>query len=441
MSRRPLSHTKLKSLKPAEPGSRYEVPGDVPGFAVRVTDSGVKTFVLNARFPGSKWGTRRALGTFPDMTLERARDKAILWRQWIKEGKDPAVVEEEARQAELRRRADTFKAAAEAFIAHTHADGQRQADKVERDLRNVFIRALGDRPVTAITSVEIRTIIEAKKKEGKLARAHNLLELISRCFNWIIDTDSYGLTVSPCARLKPKKVVGEKKKRKRVLNDDELRAFWAATGRMDYPSRQFLRLLLVTIQRKSEVSDAAWPEFNLDKPYGENGEGPVWIIPDERMKMGEAHAVPLSPLAVDILREAPAFTQGEAVFSYTFGRKPLNCFSAVKRRLDALMVDELRKAAAERGEDPEKVTLAPWVLHDLRRTGRTHLSALPIPDLIRERIIAHKPSVLHQTYDLFEHLEEKRRGLDLWAARLLAIVEPRQEVSNVAYLKSAACGR
>lgn len=437
MAKRKLTYKTIEAMKAAKPGARYDVPDtEVPGLAVRVTESGVRTFVLNARFPGAKWATRRALGTYPDTTLEKAREKARAWRQHIREGRDPAVVEEEARQAELRRHASTFKIAAEAFIAHTHGDGQRQADKVERDLRNVFISAWGPRPVTSITSADVRAIVDAKVKEGKRARAHNLLELISRFFNWIVDTDAYGVTASPCARMKPKKVIGQKNKRKRVLSDDELRAFWAATARMDYPARQLLRLLLVTIQRKSEVSDVVRSELDLDKPIGRDGDGPVWIVPADRMKMDNAHVVPLSSLAVEIIRECPRFTQGDAVLTYTFGRKPLNSFSAIKREVDALMLDEMRKAAAKRGEDPEKVKLERWVLHDLRRSGRTHLSALPIPDLIRERIIAHTPSSLHQTYDLFDHLEEKRRGLDLWAARLRSIVDPKG-TENVIELASA----
>ncbi len=422
-AKRRLTRRAIEAMKPAATGARYDVwDTEVPGLLVRVTSNGVRTFMLSARYPGTKWSTRRALGTYPDRTLEKAREKARAWRQCIREGLDPAVEEEEARQAELRRQASTFRIAAEAFIAHTHGTGQRQAAKVERDMCNVFIAAWGKRPVTAITSADVKLVIDAKVKEGKRARAHNLLELISRCFNWLVDTDAYGLAASPCARLKPKKVIGEKKKRKRILSDDELRAFWAAAGNMKYPVRQFLRLLLVTIQRKSEVSDVAWPEVDL-----ENG---LWIIPAHRMKMDNSHAVPLSSLAVSLFREAPLFAQGPAALTYTLGKKPLNSFSAIKREVDALMLDQLRKSAIRRGEDPATVRLAPWVLHDLRRTGRTHLSALPVPDLIRERIIAHAPSGLHQTYDLFDHLEEKRRGLDLWAERLLTIVEPKSQLSQ-----------
>jgi integrase len=374
------------------------------------------------------------LGTFPDLTLEKAREKARAWRQLIRDGIDPALAEEDARQAALRRQANTFAIVAEEFIGHCHRAGQRQAAKVERTFRSVFIPAWGTRPITAITSHDVRAIIDAKAKAGKRARAHNLLELITRFFNWVLEGDAYGFDRSPCDRMRPKKVIGKRAKRKRVLTDEELRAFWVATGKMAYPNRQFLRLLLVTIQRKSEVAEALRPELDLERPLlspRKDGtrEGPVWIIAAERMKGADAeaepHAVPLAPLAVDLFREIPTFTKGDALFTTTFGKKPINGFSKLKGDLDALMLEALKEAAAERGEDPSRIELRHWVFHDLRRTGRTHLSALPIPDVVRERVIAHKPSTLHQHYDLWEYLDEKRHALELWAARLLAIVEPK----------------
>jgi integrase len=74
-----------------------------------------------------------------------------------------------------------------------------------------------------------------------------------------------------------------------------------------------------------------------------------------------------------------------------------------------------------------------WTFHDLRRTMRTHLSALPVQDLVRELVIAHAKPGLHQVYDQWSYAEEKRHALDLWAARLRDIVEPPP--ANVASIK------
>ena len=79
------------------------------------------------------------------------------------------------------------------------------------------------------------------------------------------------------------------------------------------------------------------------------------------------------------------------------------------------------------------VTLKPYVLHDIRRTMRTHLSALPVPDLVRELVIGHTKPGLHKVYDQHAYLDEKRHALELWAKRLRTIVEPTPD--NVVTLR------
>src|SRR6187402_695634 len=118
--RRHLTDRTIKALKPASPGQRYEViDTDTPGLCVRVNDKGVKTFGLIARFPGgSNHPTRRSLGEYGDETegkvgLAGARKKTREWRELIRQGIDPAEIEERKRQVEAQRRANSFAAVAE----------------------------------------------------------------------------------------------------------------------------------------------------------------------------------------------------------------------------------------------------------------------------------------------------------------------------------------
>jgi hypothetical protein len=115
---------------------------------------------------------------------------------------------------------------------------------------------------------------------------------------------------------------------------------------------------------------------------------------------------------IAILDTLPRFKKGDHLFSTTYGAKPVNGFSKAKARLDAAM-------AAELGGPVD-----PFVIHDIRRTMRTGLSALPIPDNVRELVIAHARPGMHKVYDQFAYLDEKRRALELWTARLRSIVDP-----------------
>src|SRR5262245_66622125 len=92
-----LSTRRLDALKPAPLGKRYQIMDElVPGFGIRVTDTGQKTFILRTRFPGSTNLTRRALGDYPELNLEAAREQARAWRVLVQAGKDPAVAERPA---------------------------------------------------------------------------------------------------------------------------------------------------------------------------------------------------------------------------------------------------------------------------------------------------------------------------------------------------------
>jgi integrase len=419
MPKRLLTDRALKALLPAKPGKRYDVTDVVvPGLSVRVTEKGTRTFVLIARFPGQTNPTRRALGEYGQITLEKARQKARDWLELIHKGRDPAHEEDRSRRAERARALNTFEAVAEDFIKEK-LPTERKGKEVERDIRREFLPAWGKLPITEITPQDVREVIRAVKDRGAPYQAHNLLGTARRLFSWAIDQHVYRIETSPCDRLKPKAIIGEKIFRTRILDDDELRAFWRATQRLGYPYGPLFQMLALTGQRKSEVADARWSEFDLNKK--------LWTIPASRMKADAAHVVPLSDDVVAILKSLPTFRKGDHLFSTTFGVKPVNGFSKAKERVDKRMLHSWRALARARGDNRRKAKIEPWVIHDIRRTMRTGLSALPIPDLIRELVIAHTKPGLHKVYDQHSYLQEKRHALDLWAERLRNIVNPRLE--------------
>jgi integrase len=384
--------------------------------------SGHRSFVLTTRYPGSNNPAPRALGSYGELTLEQARKKAGQWRNLIKGGIDPQIQDERQRQAALRQQRTTFTAVAEDFIKDK-LPAERKGREVELEIRREFLPRWGDRPVTEITALDVRNVVKAVKDRGAPYQAHNLLVLARRLFAWAIDQHVYGLESSPCDRLKPKAIIGKKLLRKRVLDNDELRAFWRATARLGYPYGPLLRMLALTGQRKSEVAEARWSEFDLARK--------LWTIPAERMKADAAHIVPLTADVLAILESLPRFKRGNHVFSTTFGNTPVNGFSKAKVRLDRRMLRSWRAIARARGEDRRKAEIEPFVIHDIRRTMRTGLSALPVPDLVRELVIAHTKPGLHKVYDQHAYADEKRQALDLWAARLRSIVAPPPASDNV----------
>jgi integrase len=412
-NKRNLTDRYLKSLKG---GSKpYDVrDAEVRGLRVRVMPSGERTFVLLARYRHGADPTRRALGAYPTLSLAAARDKARKWRDLIRRGIDPAQEEERERAIELRKQRVTFAAIAEDFIAEKLA-GESKGREVERDIRRIFIPKWGIRPAVDITALDVRTVIKGVKAEGKTYQAHNLLGYVRRLYKWAINQHVYGIENSPCDRLEPESIIGERPARTRVLKDAELRAVWQATDKLGYPYGPLLKLLMLTGARRSEVAEARWSEIDLTKK--------LWSIPPERMKADAAHIVPLSDDAMAVLMSLPRFERGDYLFSTTLGVRPVNSFDKAKKRLDATMTVLL-------GDFPD------FVVHDLRRTVRTGLSAIPnISDLVRELVIGHTKPGLHKVYDQYAYLDEKRTALDAWAARLRSIINP--PTGNVFELRAA----
>jgi hypothetical protein len=208
--KRTLNDRMVKALKPAVSGQRYDVMDTVvPGFGIRVTDKGQRSYMLRCRYPGSVHANRRGLGDCGAISLEAARSKARLWLELVKKGVDPQIQEERQRQAELRQQGTTFAAVAEDFIKEK-LPSERKGREVERDIRRELIPAWGRRPIADIAPLDVRNVIKAVKDRGAPYQAHNLLVTARRMFSWAIDQHVYGLEISPCDRLKPKTIIGKK---------------------------------------------------------------------------------------------------------------------------------------------------------------------------------------------------------------------------------------
>jgi integrase len=391
----------IAGVKPAASGRRDDYwDALVPGLGLRVTDRGAKSFIVYRRWPGSSRPTRRTLGSIKQLTLAEARDKAREWIALAERGVDPAEQQRKAKIEEQRRRQAKFKSVVEAWLASNEIKKTRTGSSVAREMREVFVPIWGDWLISDVTASDVAAFIRAKATTAP-AQARNLLGHLKRFFSWAQAQHSYGLEVNPVAALKPDRLAGKKTKRKRTLTDDELRALWQAADQLGYPFGPLVKLLALTGQRRSDASKARWPEFDLEKK--------LWTIPPERYKTDAPHVVPLSDDAVAILESLPHFKSGDYVFTTTFGKVPASGFSSNKMRLDKLLAGKMA---------------GPWVLHDIRRSVRTNLSALTIPDNVRELVIGHAQPGLHQVYDQFQYVGEKRRALQLWAARLREIISP-----------------
>jgi integrase len=408
----------LRGLKRAPAGKRTVIwDTAVPGLCVRVTDKGAASFNVMRRVKGQTAPVRRMLGVawtvpFPASValpypLATAREDARTMLLDMSRGIDPKTKAVAKIREDQARQANNFAAVAETFI-QKHVRGLKSGHEVEATIRRELIDKWESKPIAEISRRDIAELIESVANDRKY-QAFKIFAYANKLFGWAVAR--HIIETSPCAGIKISDLAGRKEPRQRVLNDVEIRALWKATEGLSYPAAPFVRLLLLTGQRLREVAEAQWQEFDLEKA--------LWTIPPERMKGGAAHEVPLARTTVEILGKLPRWT-GPFVFSTTGGERPISGFSKLKLKIDAAIAEPI----------------APWRFHDLRRTMRTGLGALPIPSNVCELCIAHAQPGLHQVYDRHSYRDEKQRAFELWAARVAEIVEPGGP-DNVVRLKKA----
>jgi integrase len=414
------------------------------GLSLKITRSGKRVWRFQSIFPGHDAQTRRTLGVYPALGLEAARKKAQEWHALVKNGHDPQEVEEEkqrvvqeTRRAKALQDATTFAAVAERFIKE-HLAGQRRGKAGAREVQYYLIKAWGDRPIASITPQDVKALIGTLKMTAPY-QARNVFGHTGVLFKWAVHNDLLA-GASPTASLSKKLLFSGAKigPRQRVLDQDEIAAFWRATGKMQYPYGPLYRLLLLTGCRLNEIAKARWSELHPDlrKAIREaaklkatvNGAAlppatKTLTIPRERFKSDATHVVPLSDDALAILASLPRFG-GDFIFTTTDGRKAINGMSNAKERLDRSMLRSLKALALMRGDDPVSVALKPFIVHDLRRVVRSHLSALDIPDHIAEMVLGHGRRGLQRVYDQHKYEQQIREALEKWAARLRELTAP-----------------
>jgi integrase len=416
MSRVVLTDAKCVALKPG-PRRRFIADALCPGLILQITPQGHRSFMLRAMFPGGRNRVRRLLGEVGAISIDDARSTARQWIALLAQGRDPQLELAEQRRSTVAEAALTFGVVADAYI-HARLRNTRQGARGAKEIRSELAQ-WNNRPITAISRADVIRLVEAvrargQRTAGSRASGSHARTVLSHCrsiFDWA--TLRYDLERSPCDRLRPKDLGLVFKPRIRVLDDDEIRRLWRACDTMGAPFGPFIKTLLLTGCRRSEISNCKWSEVDL--------AAKVIVVPRERAKADAEHRIPITDDLATLLATLPRFHSGDFIFTTTYGRRPISGFSKATRRLHHLMDNPLS-----------------FSIHDIRRTFRSKLSELGIAERVAEMAISHGPrNPLVRIYDRHGFEAEIRSANERWHRRLCDIISPAPANVNVVPLLRA----
>ena len=373
----------------------------VPGLHLRVSKRGKKTWHFYYRYGGKQ--RREGLGRYPDpkVPLDELADDAFRLpaarllandiRLTVAAGKDPRTVQEEEEKEAARLEGGTvgnlFDTWHETFVKNHNTAG------VARDTKSYFDRfvlpELGKEQVADITKRDVAELLGKvlKKRKDHAQAANHVHKHVRRFLGWCV-RQGY-IEHSPALGLG---LPTPEPARERVLTTEELRAIWKATHELGEPFGPWVRLLMLTGQRRSEAANAERDHLDL--------LAKAWTIPAELSKSGRTHTIPLAPAAVALLRGMKKHKHGPYVFSTRAGKVPVSGFSKAKARLDRLCGVE------------------DWRIHDLRRTCATNLARLGTPPQVVAAILNHSAAStmgVTAVYNRHDYAPEMREALEAWA--------------------------
>lgn len=393
-----LTDVAIRRIKPAGKVRRY---ADAQGLYLEVTPTAAKYWRMKYRFAGRE--KRLAFGVYPEVSLAEARTRRDEARAVLRDGRDPSEKRKAAKAAALSV-GETFGAVAAEWL-HRQRGSMAAATLAKAQWMLDQTMKLHARPIREIAAPEVLSVLRAIELGGRHETTHRIKQRIGQVMRYAVATgraerdvtaDLRGALIPPTTRHHP--AITEP-----AAVGDLLRAIKGFSGQP--ATHAALKLAPYLFQRPGNVRAMEWAELDLDAAE--------WRIPAEKMKMGEAHIVPLSKQAVAILKDIQAITgSGRYCFPSNRGRgRPLsnNTLNAALRRL---------------GFDKDTMTA-----HGFRAMASSLLNEQGWnPDVIERQLAHAERNKVRAAYNRAQYLTERRKMMQAWAEYLDVLRDDAQVI-------------
>ena len=389
----------IKRAPRPEKGQAFLWDDLVSGFGVRLTPTRA-AYVVQWREPGGSKKRETLRGRWPELPAVKAREEArarlaqvvansatlsgqplrIAMRGWYE------------RQSEISTWRPRYRAKVDAIIK-TYVEGDENALVRLTPAARKAIDDLGRKPVIAVTRSDVLRVVDNIKR----GTGEQVMAMLSSFYNWAYDR---GTEVVNPARNRLR-VTGGRRVRTRKLTDDELVTVWRALEIEGDPALTCFAVLAYTGCRRREATGMRWAELDLD--------GARWTLPPERRKTGnrdrEPFTIHLHPALVTMLRQQPILDGSPFVFWGRRDKRPYDFHHALMQRL-------------------AKIPIPEWRFHDVRRTVRSGMAALGVPQVVAELCLGHvaKPGLVG-VYDQHDYAAEMQSAWQQWGDHTAKLVQ------------------
>ncbi len=380
---------------------------EIVGFSLKVTPSNSKIFFFQYRIGGRAGITRKIrIGKSPAIKPDEARKIALQYAAEVARKLDPQERLKKETSLKLKSRENAFGKLFEAYSAKQLIQN-RSGDKVKQIFEREFLPSLRDTAIAAIDRSDISKVVSRIHERGAPYAANRALTHAKTFFRWAV---SEGYLQGDPTSVMQKPFKGEIE-RERVLSLDELKLLWPQFEAVKCKAfGDVLKLLLLTGQRRDEVSSMRWDNLDLNKG--------LWLMPRSSTKNKLPHVVPLLGLASEIIKsqvrvsvkdeKTGKLTPCPYVFTTT-GRTFISGWSRIKDSIDETLVKNKSK-------------IDNWRIHDIRRTVSTNLGDMGYHDEDIAMLLNHASRGVTAIYNRSTYLEKKKEMLKRWEEKLASAV-------------------
>jgi len=384
-----LTDLKIQAIKPL---NRPQKLRDGDGMYLYISTSGTKSWRFDYTFGGKR--STLTIGQYPLVKLATARIKRSELKQMLLDGINPSEVKKARKEVARALVEDTFQSIASDWYEskfERRSEAWRSANKLylERDL----YPAIGNLGIRQIDAKRLLGVLEKCAKLRTIKTADRVRQTALQVFEHAILR--FKAEINPAAILKRWTEIPPSKNRPHLLENEVHDLVDAIDAYPGYITTKLAaKFMLLTFCRKTEVTEATWVEIDMMNAK--------WIIPADRMKMKEAHVVPLSTQALEVLKTLQTISAGS---KYLF---PKN-----STLLKPISRTTLNSMFANMGGEKYKGRFSP---HGVRATASTWLNERGYRADVIERQLAHSErNQIRASYNHADYLTERRAMLQAWS--------------------------